>query len=153
MKIRKAVPTDAVEICALHKASIREVCSQAYPEAQIRIWVEPLEPDSYLSAMERFEFYVAEQDGILGFSMLNVEGAELNAIYVHPDAIGRGVGRKLLDFSERLAKRMSVRSLKLKATLNAVGFYEACGFKRGDMSTHRTRRGLELPCVEMTKDL
>jgi GNAT superfamily N-acetyltransferase len=103
--------------------------------------------------MREFEFFVAEEERVLGFFILNLKGAELNALYLHPDAIGRGVGRRLFEYAERLALQSSVSELKLKSTLNAVVFYEAFGFRRVRESVHINPSGAELPCVEMTKAL
>ena len=103
--------------------------------------------------MERFELFVAEEDRVLAFLILDLEGAELNAIYLHPDAVGHGVGRRLVELAEGLARDNSLSELKLKSTLNAVGFYEACGFHRVRESIHMHPAGVELRCVEMTKDL
>jgi GNAT superfamily N-acetyltransferase len=153
LRIRKASPDDVEEICRLHKASIRQLCSSAYTPEQIAAWTKPLTPDRYLSAMRQFEFFVALDDGILGFFILNLKGAELNAIYLHPDAVGRGVGRRLFGYAESIAQDKSVSGLKLKSTLNAVGFYEACGFRRVRDSVHTNPAGVDLPCVEMTKIL
>ena len=153
MNIRKATPADAAEICSVHIASILGLCDRSYSKEQIDAWIEPLVPGLYLPAMEKFTFFVAEQDHILGFSMLDVEGAELNAIYLHPDAVGRGIGRRLLELAEQLARQRSVKILRLKATLNAVGFYQACGFRQVGTNVHRTPSGLELDCVEMEKRL
>ena len=153
LKIRRAAPGDAQEICTLHRASIRQLCSVAYPPDKIAAWTDPLTPDRYLPAMQQFDFFVAEDSRILGFVILDVNGAELNAIYLHPDAIGRGVGRRLFEHAERLARDHSVSELKVRSTLNAVGFYEACGFSRVRESVHVHPAGVELPCVEMTKTL
>ena len=153
MNIRRASQDDAPEICTLHKASIRQLCSTAYAPEQIAAWTEPLTPDRYPPAMQQLEFFVAEEDRVLGFFILDLEGAELNAIYLHPDAAGRGVGRRLVEFAEDLARERSLTELKLKSTLNAVGFYEACGFRRVRESIHTHPAGVELLCVEMTKTL
>lgn len=103
--------------------------------------------------MQQFEFYVAEEEGVLGFFILDLKGAELNAIYLHPDAAGSGVGRRLFEYAEGLAQGNLISELRLKSTLNAVGFYEACGFHRVRESIHTNPAGVELPCVEMTKVL
>lgn len=153
LTIRAASPVDAQEICELHKASIRQLCSSAYPPEKIAAWTEPLTPDRYLPAMTQFEFFVVEEDRILGFVILNLEGSELNAMYLHPDAVGRGIGRRLFEHAERLARSNNVAELRLRSTLNAVGFYEACGFSRVRETVHVNPAGVELPCVAMNKAL
>jgi GNAT superfamily N-acetyltransferase len=153
LNIRRASHDDAQEICMLHKASIRQLCGAVYLPEQIVAWTEPLTPDRYLPAMREFEFFVAEEDRVVGFVILNLTAAELNAIYLPPDPEGRGVGRRLFEFAEGLARDNALAELKLKSTLNAVGFYEACGFQRVRESIHANSAGVELPCVEMSKAL
>lgn len=153
LSIRRASPADAREICEIHKASIRRLCASAYSADTIDAWTDFLSPERYPPAMSRFEFFVAEGEGILGFLILDLEGGELNALYLDPDAAGRGIGRRLVEHAERLARIENVPELKLKSTLNAVGFYEACGFSRVRESVHVNPAGVELPCVLMIKPL
>ena len=137
MKIRRATTDDVRQISEVHRASIREICSSAYSPEQIAAWTEPLAPERYLPAIRDFEFFVAEEQEIVGFSILNLEGAELNAIYLHPAATARGIGRSLFEHAENIAREASLSELKLKSTTNAVGFYRACGFSRVRDSVHR----------------
>ena len=151
--IRKASPADADEICKLHRESIRRLCATAYPAEKIAAWAESLTPERYLPAMHALEFFVAEDRWIGGFVILDPGGAELNALYLHPRAVGRGVGRRLLEYAEDVARNNAVTKLQLRSTLNAAGFYEACGFSRLHETIHEHPAGVELECVLMTKVL
>ncbi len=151
--IRRAEPADADRIAELHRASIQELCGQSYSAEQITGWIEPLVPERYLPAMDEFDFLVAETDRVIGFCILNTEISELLAIYFDPGSAGHGYGRELLRFAESLARVRGVTELKLKSTLNAVGFYAACGYTRVRDSVHTGSTGLELPCVEMVRNL
>ncbi len=154
MEIRKARPEDTAALHAIHVASIRDLCRSHYSPAQVAAWATGLARPGYLKAMALFDFFVAEEEGaIVGLCVLDVPGAELNALYVAPAAAGHGVGRCLLVHAEEIAWRREVRALKLKSTLNAVSFYERCGYRRLRRSTHRLASGLRLPCVEMTRRL
>lgn len=153
VKIRRAAAGDARQICSLHRASISQLCSTAYTAAEIAAWVEPLEPERYLPLMRQFEFYVVEDEEIVGFLILDLDGAELNALYLHPRAVGRGLGRRLVALAEDRARQKGLRRLRLKATLNAAGFYQACGFERVCASRCENPSGQELACIEMTKTL
>jgi GNAT superfamily N-acetyltransferase len=152
-KVRRAAAGDASQICSLHRASIRQLCSTAYTAAEIAAWVEPLEPQRYLPLMRQFEFYVVEDEEVVGFLILDLDSAELNALYLHPRAVGRGIGRRLVALAEDRARQTGLRKLRLKATLNAVGFYQACGFERVCASRCEHPSGQELACIEMTKTL
>ena len=151
--IRRAAPADAVGICELHRSSIRRLCSASYSPEQIASWTEALQPDRYLPAMERFEFFVAEAGGVVGFCIVDPNGGELNALYVAPRSSGEGVGSALLEYAERVAIAHSVARLRVKSTVNAVTFYESHGFRQVRRALHVNPAGLELECVEMVKDL
>jgi putative acetyltransferase len=154
MNIRKAIPGDAPAIRRVHHASIRGICASAYSPDQIDAWTSVLSTDRYLSGMELFDFLVAEQEGsILGFSVVNVPGAELNALYVAPSAGRRGVGSALLSAAEDLASAAGVQRITLKATLNAVTFYERAGYSQLGPAVHSLPTGQELPCIQMAKRL
>jgi ribosomal protein S18 acetylase RimI-like enzyme len=70
---------------------------------------------------------VAEDRGaVIGFATLI--GAELDGLFVAPEAMGRGVGRALIDDVARRAGADGVDALDVVANSNAQGFYEAVGF-------------------------
>ena len=56
--------------------------------------------------------------------------AELGSLFVDPDMIGKGVGRRLLQHMLEIARGMGVRTVVLDADPNAEPFYEAMGFIR-----------------------
>jgi len=153
LTIRRAAGEDAGEICDLHRAAVLRLAGGAYSQAQVEVWAGALTPERYLPGMRDFEFFVAEEGRVLGFLILNLEGAELNAVYVHPEAAGRGIGRRLYETAENLACKHGLTRLRVKSTVNAVGFYEALGFRRVRDMVHRSPAGIDLPCVEMKKKL
>jgi len=151
--IRRAGPDDANRIAELHRASIQTLCADAYTPDQIAGWIEPLTPGRYLSGMAQFEFFVAETDRVIGFCILSTDESELYAIYFDPETTGNGYGRMLMRYAEDVARTRGVTELKLKSTLNAVGFYGRCGYRKVGDTSHTSPTGLQLPCVEMVKSL
>jgi GNAT superfamily N-acetyltransferase len=150
--IRKATPEDAAAIFALHEASIRAGCAGHYTPAQIDAWSGGLDVERYREAMRRLEFLVAEEaGGIVGFSVVDVAGGELHALYVAPGSTGRGLGRALLGAAERIAAACGLRSLRVKSTLNAEGFYARRGYVRLGAGVNRSPTGVDLPCVDMLR--
>ena len=53
--------------------------------------------------------------------------AEIYDLFVEPDAMGLGVGRRLWDKLEAVARGMAVAAIGIDADPNAVGFYEHMG--------------------------
>ena len=77
----------------------------------------------------------------------------MEAVYVHPRAVRRGVGARLLRTLEEIARAAGLSTLHLKSTLNAVTFYQRAGFRIEAQATHRISPDVELACVGMRKEL
>ncbi len=154
MLIRKALENDAERIWALHVESILHFCSSSYTGEQIDEWVRVLAVERYLTAMKTLEFVVADEDGkVQGFSILNLQTGELHAIYLSPAATGRGLGRELMKWAETMARCHGGKELILQATLNAVSFYERCGFQIECTTNQPLPSGRPRACVKMRKTL
>lgn len=154
MKIRNAEPGDATRIASLHRASILELCSSNYTEAQLQAWAGPKKPTDYAMAINSDAVFVAEVGTeILGFSLFDAEEAELRALYVHPAHVGRGAGTALLKAVEQSALSAGFRRMGLHATLNSSGFYERLGYENLGPSENPLPTGEKLPCVRMEKEL
>lgn len=54
--------------------------------------------------------------------------ARIRAMYTHPDFTQRGIGRLILNTSERAAKAAGFKSLEMAATLAGEPFYARCGY-------------------------
>jgi putative acetyltransferase len=154
MNIRDATQQDLRDVAAVHRASILGLCAQHYSVVQLSEWTDALRPEGYAALLATSEFLVAEQDGeLLGFGILKLSGSLINAIYVSPRAVRRGVGRRLHEAMEGIARQQGATRLQLSSTLNAVPFYEDLGYLQNGAGTNRLPTGVELPCILMTKDL
>lgn len=96
--------------------------------------------------------FVAELDEkIVGFAtVLPGEGAqaELEDLFVAPEAWRMGVGRALLAEAERRAAKLGARSLHVVAGERARPFYEASGYRfAGTVATDLA------PAAELRRDL
>ena len=155
-RLRRALVSDREAIRDVHTASIRTLCRDFYSSEQIEAWSGLLRPESYRLILEDTgrHVWVAEVSGALaGFGQLNPVSRELEALYVHPDHAGRGIGRALLLHLEGLTRKVGVASLRLTATLNAVPFYERSGWVVASRGMHTHPSGLALACAFMTRDL
>lgn len=75
--------------------------------------------------------------------------AQLRQMLVVPDARGHGLGRLLVEHIEAALRERTVRVLYMNARLEAVGFYERCGYDPvGDEFIH-----VSVPHVRMEKNL
>ena len=51
------------------------------------------------------------------------------ALYVAPEAAGRGIGRSLLRAWEEAARKHGIRIMRIHSGRNATGFYRKCGYR------------------------
>lgn len=95
---------------------------------------------------------VAEGDGrILGFTTLDGEPPEgaIGMMFVEPDTIGRGVGRRLFTHTMDEARRLGFTRLTIDADPNAEPFYRAMGAVRIGATPSGSIPGRELPLLEI----
>src|SRR5215212_11957294 len=150
--IRKATQEDKEAIRRVHGRAIRETCASHYTTEVIEIWAGRLRAEKYAEAIDRYDFFVAEEDGVVvGFGELGRESGEIQGLYVSP--AGRGVGRKLLCKLEETARACGLKSLSLTSSLNAVPFYERAGFVAVEELTETIGPGVERGSVRMFKEL
>ena len=83
---------------------------------------------------------VAERNGtIIGFAVLLERAGpacELDGLFVEPDRMRAGVGRRLVEDAKQIARERGASRIDVVANPQAVAFYEAVGFTRvGDAQT------------------
>ncbi|MBV8857188.1 MAG: GNAT family N-acetyltransferase [Acidobacteria bacterium] len=154
LNIRRARQEDKEAIWRVHRRAVRETCASHYPPEVIEIWAGRLRPEKYAEAIDRNDFFVAEEDGtVVGYGELGREVGAIQGLYVRPDVKGQGVGRRLLSTLEERARAYGLRSLSLVSSLNAVPFYERAGFKAVEELTETIGPGVERGSVRMFKEL
>ena len=92
-----------------------------------------------------FEVYCLKQnDEVAGF--IGLAGRKIAMLFLSPEYIGKGLGRKLADFafSEFKADKVDVN----EQNTNAVKFYEKLGFKTYER-TEKDDQGKEYPLLRM----
>jgi len=153
ISIRRARQEDKGAIWHVHTRAIREVCKSHYSERELQIWTDILKPARYREPIKNGPFYVAVEGGsIIGFGNLNQKSGEIEALYVDPDHVGRGVGMLILEALENVATNSGLKLLCLSSSLNAVKFYEMAGYRR--QKQKRCLLPFEMViCVPMIKEL
>ncbi|GGY24166.1 N-acetyltransferase [Streptomyces anulatus] len=147
MRIRAG---EAVEAAALTELALRSKGHWEYDAEFLAACREELTVRPADVAARRTA--VAEEDGrILGFTTLDGEpprGA-LGMMFVEPDAIGRGVGRRLFAHTMDEARRLGFTRLTIDADPNAEPFYRAMGAVRIGATPSGSIPGRELPLLEV----
>jgi GNAT superfamily N-acetyltransferase len=80
------------------------------------------------------------------------EPARVRAMYTHPSAARRGVGRRILELCEEAARAEGFTRLELMATLAGEPLYAAYGFEPIERLTD-PRGGVPVPLVRMGKPI
>lgn len=148
LRVREAEPSDAAAVCRVHEAAIRGLGPRGYDDDQVDAWAGDRSPADYDFDTEDYDV-VADRDGeVVGFGTLVPERPDyltdrgdspagaVEAVYVHPDHAGEGVGSAILADLEREARDRGLASLGLQASLNAVEFYERRGYEREREVSH-----------------
>ncbi|MNK96740.1 hypothetical protein D3C87_1170360 [compost metagenome] len=132
-EIRIAKSSDAEAACEIFKSSVLNICGPHYNNDRqiLDYWNSNKTPDKVLSWIENKDFYflVAQSKGAIeGLAFINETTGELYAVYLIPQAVGFGLGQKLLDLMLVQASKKKLFKVFLKSSLNAKSFYEKRGF-------------------------
>lgn len=133
--VRRARPSDVARIVEIQEASILGLGAAAYGPARARAWAR-FGVEQSRDLLRQGTFFVAEVCtsvvGVSGWSSDTdrADTAWLRYVFVHPEAAGHGVGRRLVRCAEASARTAARRRLRLWSSLNAVGFYEGLGYRR-----------------------
>ncbi|MGI9175122.1 MAG: GNAT family N-acetyltransferase [Rhodothermales bacterium] len=128
VSIRSATPGEAPLLTEIAHAAKRH---WGYPEPWIKHWREALTITPAL--IQEATVCVAEEDDIVqGFYALAVGGkaASLEHLWVRPEWIRRGFGRRLLCHAIEAARTSGAQSLTVESDPNAAGFYQRMGFRQ-----------------------
>lgn len=139
----------------MHTRAIRHGAATHYAADDLAAWSSRMTPASYAEPLLTRTLLVAERpDGtVIGFGQLDTGEGVIEAVYVDPDHARRGVGRAIVSELERAARIAGVATLVLDASLNALPFYEALGYRRECETQHALGHGRSIACVVMSKRL
>ncbi|MFI8573083.1 GNAT family N-acetyltransferase [Stenotrophomonas bentonitica] len=151
MRLRVGRADEADRLWVLRTRCVRELCSTAYPPEVIAPWSASPPPQHYRALLAGGGGVIAEdaEGALLGYGVIDLAGNEIDALFVDPDCGGRGIGLTLMQAMEALAD--PARPLVLSASLNAVPFYQRCGFEalREESCPHPS--GVALASVRMQR--
>lgn len=147
MEFRNASPEDAESLTALSVASKKH---WGYSDE----FMGAVRDELTVSSQQISDGYceIAEIDGNpAGFILLLPFGEylELEALFISPNLIGRGVGQNLFERATSWAKANGYRYLQTTADPNAVGFYQKQGFEKIGEISSMSIPGRVLPRLEM----
>ena len=143
--LRDYTPADLEAVLTLFYETVHTVNAGDYSSAQLDAWA-PRVPDR---VAWQARLLAEEDDVLLGFASLDVEGGLIDHLYVHKDYQRRGIASALCDQLESWAIS-SV--LSTEASLTAVRFFSARGYQLVRRQ-QVVRRGVMLANIIMKKSL
>jgi GNAT superfamily N-acetyltransferase len=87
--------------------------------------------------------------GFYGLFGTTTDDAELTALFVEPDAMGTGTGRRLFDDALRRARSQGFHRFRIESAPFAAAFYEHMGATRTGTTMSRSIPGREIPLYVM----
>jgi putative acetyltransferase len=129
LALRPLLPTDVPLLAQIFRASIEELASDDYSEAQQQAWAATADDGAAFAArLTGAVTLLGTIDGSpVGFASL-VTPDRVDMLYVHPAAAGHGVGTMLLDALERLAQSRGATRLTADVSDSAQDFFRRRGF-------------------------
>jgi len=127
--LRPFLAEDTAVLAAIFAASIEELTGDDYNEAQQEAWASAADQEDQFGKRLASELTLVAtlQNSPVGFAAL--KGADhIDMLYVHPGAVGQGVGSMLTDALEKLAGGRGAKSLTVDASDNAQEFFAKRGY-------------------------
>ena len=156
--IRDATMADIKQVNTAHSKSIREICSKDYRPEQIKGWSAIVYCEDHFRRSLNEDFYkVILIDGVVeGFCHAKDHGeglGEIMGLYLAPNAIGKGLGKKVVIMALAHLKERGASKIKLEGTKTALGFYERMGFRLKGESKCYSTRGSSFECYPMELEI
>jgi GNAT superfamily N-acetyltransferase len=155
ISVRRARARDIDAFKQIVTASVLELCKDDYTPMQLHSLLAQYPGRALYEKWlgERVLLIAEHGKKIVGFAQYLPANHYIEAMHVLPDYTRRGVGRQLVAAVEAIATVQGAKRISLGSSLNAVGFYEKCGYTRKANSRYRCSDGVVLDVVNFEKDL
>jgi putative acetyltransferase len=162
VNIRVAKVEELESLIALQTLSILNPLSKSreYSKAQINAIIEHQASIRRLSQLGETIFLAEYQNQLAGFAAASNYLSQINGIYVHPDLMRKGIGRKLLTELELFYIEKRRKVIWVASSLEAVGFYQQNGYRiqQGWLNKWLNNNYIlissaEIPIKKLTKEL
>jgi putative acetyltransferase len=127
--LRPFLAADTPVLAAIFVASVQELTGDDYSESQQEAWASAADDEEQFGKKlaGALTLIATLQNSPVGFASLR--GADhIDMLYVHPGAVGQGVGTMLCDALEKLAGARGARNLTVDVSDNAQEFFQKRGY-------------------------
>jgi GNAT superfamily N-acetyltransferase len=146
IELRPAAPTEADLLTSL---ALRSKAHWGYSEGFMAQCVAELTIESTSIVSTRYDYWVACIDeNIVGFFALrriSDHDYDLDALFVEPAWIGKGVGRPLLEHAIVRVQELGGSRLQVQSDPHAAAFYRRCGGQEAGVLESSSIAGRKLP--------
>jgi putative acetyltransferase len=127
--LRPYLPADAPLLREIFRDSIEELTADDYTVAQQEAWASVADDvaDFGKKLSGQLTMVATLEGSPVGFAAL-AGGNRIDMLYVHPAAVGQGVGAMLVNALEKLAGSRGAVNLIVDASDSARGFFEKRGY-------------------------
>lgn len=103
LKIKKANKDNISEIVEIHKACVSKTNAKSYSKSVIKEWLTQISEQNVLYQMNKTIWLVLiKDDNTIGFCQYDIEGGELYQMQILPKHQGKGYGKYLYAFIEKV---------------------------------------------------
>jgi putative acetyltransferase len=129
LALRPFLAEDAALLAEIFRSSILELTGDDYSEAQQQAWASKADDEAdFAKRLGSQLTLVATLEGSpVGFASFKGKD-EIDMLFVHPAATGRGAAAMLIDALERLARGRGAEKLIVDASDTARDFFEKRGY-------------------------
>ncbi|KKK01509.1 GNAT family N-acetyltransferase [Micromonospora sp. HK10] len=128
VSIRGFRPGDGEALSILVARCLREVNSRDYPAELIERMCAHFTADRFRELSVERRIYLAERDGrVVG--TVSRDGNKVYTMFVDPDLLGCGIGRRLMRHIEDLARAEGHEFMETGASITGHGFYQRIGYQ------------------------
>jgi len=129
MKIRKAREEDAKRMSYLRRKTFKKINSKDYSNEIVREYNKKQTPARMRKDVRECScFLLEDKDKLIG--MIKFCNNRIGGLFVRHDRIGRGYGKKLLDFTENYLEKKGTKKIILYPSVMSENFYLKNGYKK-----------------------
>ena len=151
LAVRRALPADGEAVTGLIERAIRVSTAGAYPADVVEAWATGRSVEAVRAMIEVTDgFVVTVGEAVVGWA--NLDGDEVDELYVDPDAGGQSVARRLYETIGAPARANGVDQLTAVASLRAEPAFHRFRFRKVD-AAHVAFNGHTFTVVCMAKHL
>jgi putative acetyltransferase len=129
LALRPYLPDEAALLAEIFRASVMDLTSDDYTEAQQQAWAGMADDEAAFTKRlgSQLTLVATLEGSTVGFASL-ASGGKIDMLYVHPAAAGQGVAAMLIDALEKLAGGRGTEKLIVDASDTAREFFEKRGY-------------------------